>query len=266
MKRIFYGITLVIAIVMCLSLLFFPILKFDREAIYNNNKEYIENNIAKSLEIDSSLNYDDLKEAGIDDIIKRVFVTLQLYATATSNGAQITETNEIITVYSNEDAIQFDFERIKTKGIRYIDLANSIKNQFEYNNKLNKAIKQINGKTSWKIFFDLWSNPLPMIFLVLLIAFEFASAVIVIIRSIKGIFNKKNKLFTISIFGLVISGCLLVMPTIFKSNIDIEAVNSISEYVNVFAMSIKGTTVCYCYLVGFAICLVLAFINKLLKD
>lgn len=43
MKKIFYGITLVLAVAMCFSLLFFPILKFDLDKVYSNHQEEIEN-------------------------------------------------------------------------------------------------------------------------------------------------------------------------------------------------------------------------------
>ena len=42
MKKIFYGITLVLAVAMCFSLLFFPILKFDLDKVYSNHQEEIE--------------------------------------------------------------------------------------------------------------------------------------------------------------------------------------------------------------------------------
>ena len=41
MKKVFFGITLVLAIAMCFSLLIFPVLKFDTDAIYNNHQEEI---------------------------------------------------------------------------------------------------------------------------------------------------------------------------------------------------------------------------------
>lgn len=68
---------------------------------------------------------------------------------------------------------------------------------------MNKAIQAYNGKMDMKMFFDNWANPFPMLAIVILIALEFACAVLVVIRSIKGILEKKkNKLFRISILEL----------------------------------------------------------------
>ena len=46
MKKALFGITLIIGIGICLGLLFFPVLEFDREAIYEQHKEEIEQIIA----------------------------------------------------------------------------------------------------------------------------------------------------------------------------------------------------------------------------
>ena len=48
----------------------------------------------------------------------------------------------------------------------------------------------------FKVFFTYWYNPILMIALVLLIALEFACALLLIVRSVKGILEKKrNKVF-----------------------------------------------------------------------
>lgn len=267
MKKICYGISLIIAIAMCLSLLIFPILKFNREEIYDNHKEYIDNYVADQLanHPNNQKSSEELKEEGIDDAIYMIIAALQLYYKADDTAGNL-EGSGSIDIVDLSDAIKNDFYRLKTKGIKYIDLANSIKNQFEYDIELGREIKELTGKSNMKLFFENWCNPFPTITLVLIIAFEFAAAVIVIIRSIKGILGKKKtKLFRMSLFGLIISLILLMMPIVFKRHVDIANV-SVNDFVPIFAMNVQGTIVCYYYAIGFAISLILSFVTKFLKD
>ena len=61
------------------------------------------------------------------------------------------EDGNMIESGNDNEAIMFDVVRLKNKGIKYTDLANSIKNQFDYNIKLNKAIQAYNGKMDMKM-------------------------------------------------------------------------------------------------------------------
>ncbi|MEI3527682.1 MAG: hypothetical protein V8R15_06660 [Bacilli bacterium] len=178
MKKIFYGITLVLAVAMCFSLLFFPILKFDLDKVYSNHQEEIEKYISDNENLDKS--YEELKEEGINEIIYNTCIALQMYYS--TNDVVFDEDGNMIESGNDNEAIMFDVVRLKNKGIKYTDLANSIKNQFDYNIKLNKAIQAYNGKMDMKMFFDNWANPFPMLAIVILIALEFACAVLVVIR------------------------------------------------------------------------------------
>ena len=262
MKKIFYGITLILSVGMCLSLLFFPILKFDRKAIYNNYQDEIKKYVSQNIL--SNKSFDELEEEAINDIIYQICISLQMYND--SNDIVFDEDGNKIESGNDYEAIMFDVYKLKEKGIKYTDLANSIKNQFEYDIELFKVIKEAKGKADWKIFFDNWINPLPMTFLVILIAFEFACGVLLIIRSMKGISEKKrNKVFLISILGTVVSIGLLLMPAIFKTDISLSEVNNINQYVNIFAMNVNGTSVCYACLICFGISTILAFVAKFLR-
>ena len=262
MKKIFYGITLVLAVAMCFSLLFFPILKFDLDKVYSNHQEEIEKYITENENIDKS--YEELKTEGINEIIYNTCIALQMYYS--TNDVVFDEDGNMIESGNDNEAIMFDIVRLKNKGIKYTDLANSIKNQFDYNIKLNKAIKAYAGKMDMKMFFDNWANPFPMLIIVILIALEFACAVLVGIRSIKGILEKKkNKLFRISVFGIAISAELLLMPVIFKTNINASEVTNINDFVGIFVMNVKGTSVCYYCGIGFIISTALAILTKFLK-
>lgn len=272
MRKILYGITLILSIAMCLSLLIFPILKFDREAISNNHQDEINEYIAAyraAQEKDpllEPLSDEELKEDKINEIIYVICTSLQIYYNTPITDIEVDEEG-IIRVSSDGSAIVFDIERMKEKGIKYTDLVNSIKNQIEYNSLLSKAIKKQYGKSNNKVFFANWSNPIPMIVLVILIALEFAGAVLIIIRSIKGILGiGKIKIVRMAVFGLVISIGLLLMPLIFKQHIVISEITKLSEYVNLFAMNVKGSGLCYYYLVAFILCGGLAFIAKFFKE
>ena len=73
MKKIFYGITLILSVGMCLSLLFFPILKFDRKAIYNNYQDEIKKYVSQNIL--SNKSFDELEEEAINDIIYQIYNT-----------------------------------------------------------------------------------------------------------------------------------------------------------------------------------------------
>ncbi len=262
MKKVFFGITLVLAIAMCFSLLIFPVLKFDTDAIYNNHQEEINLYIEENKDTGKSL--EELKTEAVNEIIYNTCIALQMYSS--NNEVVFDEDGNMIESGNDNEAIMFDLVRLKNKGIKYTDLANSIKNQFDYNIQLLKAIKNYSGKMDFKLFFDNWSNPFLMLLIVILVALEFACAILIIIRSIKGILEKKKtRLLRISVFGIGISAILLLMPVIFKSDIPAMEVNNVNDFVGIFLMNVRGTTICYYCGIGFAISTILALITKLLK-
>lgn len=262
MKKIFYGLTLILSIGMCLSLLFFPILKFDRDVIRENHKEDIQKYIEENA--DGIKTNEELEKSAINDIIRTICISLQIHGQ--NSDVVFDENGNLIESGNDYEAIIFDIERIKDNGIKYVDLANSIKNQIEYDIDLYKAIKSANSKVDMKLFFDNWSNPLPMILLVILIAFEFACGVILIVRSVKGINERKrNKVLLTSILGFVVSIGILLMPVIFKHDINIANVTSINDYVGIFAMNVKGASVCFGCLICFGISSILALVAKFLR-
>lgn len=264
MKKFLYGITLILAVVMCFTLLFFPILSFNREAIYDNHQDEIENYILEEKENGSIKTDEELKEEAINNIIYQTLTVLQMYYE--SNDVVYDEDNNSIESTNDYEAIMLDIYRIKEKGIKYTDLANSIKNQIDYDIKLNKAIKEANGKGDLDLFFANWQNPIPMMLVFLLVALEFACAVLVIIRSIKGIFEKKrNKLLTISIFGVAVSLMLLLMPVIFKTNLEFASVDNVNQFIQIFLMNVEGTSVCYYCGIGFVICFALSIFAKFFR-
>lgn len=264
MKKFLYGITLILAIIMCFTLLFFPILTFNRDAIYENHQEDIDAYILEEKESGSQKTDEELKEEAINDVIYQTLMVLQMYYE--SNDVVYDEDNNSIESSNDYEAMMLDVYRIKEKGIKYTDLANSIKNQIDYDIKLNKAIKEATGKGDLKLFFDNWQNPIPMMLVFLLVGLEFACAVLVIIRSLKGIFEKKrNKLMTISIFGVLVSLMLLLMPVVFKAKIDFSAIDNVNLFVQVFIMNVEGTTVCYYCGIGFLVCLVLSIFAKFFR-
>lgn len=264
MKKFLYGITMILAIVMCSSLLFFPILEFDSDAIYNNHQVDIDNYVLEEQTNGSNKTAEELKEEAINNIIYQTLITLQMYYN--SNDVVYDEDNNAIESTNNYEAIMMDVYRIKEKGIKYTDLANSIKNQIDYDIKVNQLIKDLNGKGDMKLFFANWQNPLPMMLVFILIALEFACAVLVIIRSIKGIFEKKrNKLFTITLFGVMVSMLLLMLPTIFKTEIEFATVDDLNQFVKILLMNVKGTSVCYYCGIGFVVSLGISLFAKFFK-
>ena len=76
-----------------------------------------------------------------------------------------------------------------------------------------------------------------MIFMVILIALEFACAVLLVIRSIKGVLEKKrNKVLIISIFGVAVSILLMFFGTVFNTKLELSTMSSINDFVKLFAM------------------------------
>ena len=107
-------------------------------------------------------------------------------------------------------------------------------------------------------------NPFTFITLVITIALVFASAFLIIIRSIKGLLElKKVKLFRISLFGTIVSLGLIMLPYIFKKQI--TEITYPSQYVNLFISCVSGSALCYYYFFGFLICLILSIIAKFAK-
>ena len=153
--------------------------------------------------------------------------------------------------------------RLRNKGIKYIDLVSGIKNQVEYNSKLRKALKADETLTRKEKSAQLKANRInPFTFIT--IALVFASAFLIIIRSIKGLLElKKVKLFRISLFGTIVSLGLIMLPYIFKKQI--TEITYPSQYVNLFISCVSGSALCYYYFFGFLICLILSIIAKFAK-
>ena len=141
------------------------------------------------------------------------------------------------------------------------------KNQVEYNSKLRKALKADETLTRKEKSAQLKANrinPFTFITLVITIALVFASAFLIIIRSIKGLLElKKVKLFRISLFGTIVSLGLIMLPYIFKKQI--TEITYPSQYVNLFISCVSGSALCYYYFFGFLICLILSIIAKFAK-
>lgn len=243
MKKALFGITLIIGIGLCLALLFFPVLEFDRDAIYEHHKEEIE--LIISEDTDETKTYEEKKDAVINEIIYNICTYLQMYTK--SNDVVYDENGNPIESGNDNEAIMFDIYKIKEDGIKYTDLAKSIKNQCEYDINLYKALKE-EGSVNFKTFFEYWYNPFLMIFMVILIALEFACAVLLVIRSIKGVLEKKrNKVLIISIFGVAVSILLMFFGTVFNTKLELSTMSTINDFVKLFAMSVKGSIVCkYC--------------------
>ena len=55
------------------------------------------------------------------------------------------------------------------------------------------------------------------------------------------------------------------MPVIFKTNINASEVTNINDFVGIFVMNVKGTSVCYYCGIGFIISTALAILTKFLK-
>ena len=254
--------TLVLAIAMCLGMLFFPILEFDREAIYKSHQTLIDRYVEESTEENKTK--EELKEAGINEIIYDTSIALQMYYSATD--VVYDEDNGVIGSLNDNESIMFDVYRLKDKGIKYTDLANGVKNQITYDVKLYRVIQKLSLSNAEKraLFFDNWTNPFPFLLLVLLLAFEFACAFLLIFRSVKGIMEKrKTRLMRISIFGAVVSLALLCMPAIFQSNV--TEMKNINDYVATFAMIVKGTSICWYACIGFLVSIGLSIFTKILK-
>ncbi len=263
LRRIFFGLSLFISIAMCLSLVVFPILEYDKNNIQRNNQEFINQYIEenKNGEIDE----ETLKREAIQIIIDSTSINLQLFGNV--EGLIQNENGEWISLGIDYELRDFELDRLRSKGIKYRDLANGIKNQIKYDIELNNLLKnnfEITKKEKNNMFFAAWINPIPFIGIVILIALEFASAFLVIIRSIKGIMGKKKtKLLTISIFGCVMSFLLLILPKIVNKGITSNSLPN--NYVGAFIGGIKGSNICYYCFFGFAICVIISIMTKFMK-
>lgn len=262
LRKIFFAISLVLSIAMCLALLTFPIMKYDPDVVEQRNQTFINQYIEEHR---GEASEEVLRAEAIDIIIDSISANLQIHGNV---GELIqNENGEWINSGIDEELRNLELERLRNHGIKYRDLANGIKNQCTYDKNLYNILKNNNEITRMErkqLFFQAWINPIPFIVIVLLIALEFASAFLVIIRSVKGIMGKrKTKLLAISIFGCAMSLFLLVLPTLFSK----EMVEDIlpNNYIGLFITNIRGTGLCYYYFIGFAICTVLAIFTKFLK-
>ncbi len=267
LKKSLFGISLVLAIAMCFALLIFPILKYDKEVVQKNNTEFINQYIEDNKDKGTQEEKEILTEDAVNSFINQISNNLQIYGNVTIQYEQ-DENGNLIYNGVDSELQMFELDRLRNKGIKYKDLASGIKNQISYDNELRKILKNnsdLTNKEKNQYFFQAWINPIPFIFIVILIALEFACAFLVIVRSIKGIMEKrKTKLLAISIFGCVVSLFLLVLPTLFSK----QTVTTIlpNNSVSLFISSVRGTGLCYYYFIGFAICIVISIFTKLLKN
>lgn len=247
-KKAYYAITLIIAIGLCFALVCFPVLKYNKDSINKNARFLINTYIEKGYTENESI------DLTIDEISK----ALQIFGN--------------IDAYKEDGSVDYDLlnmtlSRLRNKGIKYIDLVSGIKNQVEYNSKLRKALKADETLTRKEKSAQLKANrinPFTFITLVITIALVFASAFLIIIRSIKGLLElKKVKLFRISLFGTIVSLGLIMLPYIFKKQI--TEITYPSQYVNLFISCVSGSALCYYYFFGFLICLILSIIAKFAK-
>ena len=118
MKKALFGITLIIGIGLCLALLFFPVLEFDRDAIYEHHKEEIE--LIISEDTDETKTYEEKKDAVINEIIYNICTYLQMYTK--SNDVVYDENGNPIESGNDNEAIMFDIYKIKEDGIKYSKL------------------------------------------------------------------------------------------------------------------------------------------------
>lgn len=247
-KKAYYGITLTIAIGLCIALVCFPILKYNKDSVNKNAGFVVDTYIKTGYTESESINMT------IDDISK----ALQIYGNLD---------NYIIDGSVDYELLDMTLNRLRTKGIKYIDLVSGIKNQLEYNSNLRKELKADETLTRKEKSAQLKANrinPFTFITLVILVALVFASAFLIVIRSIKGILElKKVKLFRISLFGSIVSLALILLPYIFKKQIT-EIIYP-SQYVNLFISCVSGSALCYYYFFGFLLCLILSIIAKFAK-
>lgn len=258
LRKICFGISLILSIAMCFAFLIYPIVEFDRESVEKHNPVAI-NNYIESYEGEAS--EDEVIQQAINSIIDSNNAYLQIHG----NVGELIEDEDGEWVYTGIDLELRDqeLERIRTKGIKYRDLANGIKNQCTYDIKVYNIVKSIEGATNSQktsAFLEMWVNPFPFIGIVLLISLEFASALLVAIRSIKGMIGKKKtKLLPIAIFGCLMSLFLLRLPKFYGNEMDV------SNYTAEFIFNIKGTGVVYYSFFAFIACIVIAILTKIFK-
>lgn len=248
-KKAYFGISLVIAIGLCLALLVFPVLKYDEKSVVKYSQTLVNSYMQEGYS----------EEDAIQLVIDEISMALQIYGDADSINSEDGFDKELLNM---------SLERIRKKGIKYIDLASGIKNQVEYNSKLRKALKAdttLTNKDKKAILKAEKIDVFPFIGLVIFIALEFAAAFLIIIRSIKGILERrKTKLIRISIFGTVFSFCLIILPALFRK--EITEIKVPSDYIDLFISSVHGASLCYYCFFGFLTCLVLSIFAKFTKN
>lgn len=258
LRKICFGISLILSIAMCLSFLIYPVMEFERDSVEKHNPVAI-NAYIESYEGEAS--EEELIQEAINSIIDGTTAYLQIHGNVgefveDENGKWV---NKGIDIELREQ----ELERIRTKGIKYRDLANGIKNQCTYDIKVYNIVKNIEDATNSQksaAFFEMWINPFPFIGIVLLISLEFASALLVAIRSIKGMIGKKKtKLLPIAIFGCLMSLFLLRLPKFYGNEMDV------SNHTAEFIFNIKGTGVVYYSFFAFIACIVIAILTKIFK-
>lgn len=263
LRKICFGISLILSIAMCVAFLCFPVMQFDRNSVEKNNQAFID---AYTKEYEQEATEEELRQEAINSIIDSTNAYLQIHGNV---GEFVqNENGEWVNQGVDEELREQELERIRTKGIKYRDLANGIKNQFKYDINLYNSLKNnvdASNKQKTSVFFQMWINPFPFTGIVLLLSLEFASAFLVIIRSIKGILEKrKTKLLTISIFGCLMSIFLLLLPKLSSKGM-IQNMAS-KEYIGVFVSSIKGSMLVYYSFFCFAVCAIMGLFTKIFKS
>lgn len=263
LRKICFGISLILSIAMCIAFLSFPIMKFDQKSIENHNQVFIDEYIEK---FSAEASEEELEQEAINYIIDSTNANLKIHGNV---GEFIqNENGEWIYQGIDDELREQELTRIRTTGIKYRDLANGVKNQFTYDINLYKSLKNdINASNKEKssVFFQTWINPFPFTAIVLLISLEFASAFLVIIRSIKGMLGKKKtKLLSISVFGCLVSVFLLILSTLSSKGMTQDM--QLNDYIGVFVASIKGSILVYYSFFVFLVCAVMGILTKMLKS
>lgn len=261
LKHTFYGINLIIGILICFAMLFFPVFEFNPDKIYKHHQEEIDAMIAFDTNVGES--YEEKKEKYINEVIYNCCIALQMYRS--SNDVVYDEDGNIIDSGNDNEAMMLEIYQIKEDGIKLTDITKSIKNTIKYDINLFKAMKD-SGNINWGQYFEYWTNPLLTITLALIWAFQLGCGIFLIIRSVKGVKEKpKTNILGISIFGIISVFVLIMIPVILKKDLSLMSVDSINSFVRLFAMSINVSMITIGCGIGYLIACITAIVSKILK-
>lgn len=260
MKKYFYGITLIIGIISCLVLLFFPVLEFDENAIYLHHQQEIEHAIL--LDTDLNKSYEEKKNEAINEIIYNTAISLQMYNKTTQ--VVFDEDGNMISSGSSNELIMYDVYRLKEKGIKFSNILTSIKNQIDWNSSLKSTLKHLNNDMS--LYQQLKANPLILIFIASLILIAIICSIILIIQSIKAINEKTTNYLITSIIGTASTLLIIISKFIFKTNLGLEQISKAKEFSLLFSMNTTSSISLMFVFFAFAISIILHFVKNHLKD